>query len=84
MNIFQWTEDGTQLLCQDGANVQMLELESGKVSHTFNCSAATVDIEDIKDDPVTALAVGDDEFGSYLYTSYRSGLIVKWSRDGTF
>lgn len=60
----------------------MLELESGKVSYTFNCSAATADMEDIKDDPVTALAVSDDEFGSYLYTSYRSGLIVKWSRAG--
>lgn len=60
----------------------MLELESGKVSHTFNCSAVAADMEDIKDDPVTALAVSDDEFGSYLFTTYRSGLIVKWSRDG--
>jgi hypothetical protein len=62
----------------------MLELESGKVSHTFNCSAVTADMEDIKDDPVTALVVSDDEFGSYLFTSYRSGLIIKWSREGKF
>jgi len=77
----QWTEDGSHLLCQDGANVHMLELESGQVTSTFNCMSG---VEDIKDDPVTALTVSDDEFGKYLFTSYRSGLIIKWCRTGNY
>ncbi|XP_059469900.1 transducin beta-like protein 3 [Neocloeon triangulifer] len=77
-NQIAWTSDGTSFLCQDGAKVNMLELESGKVTTTF-CTSSSED-EDIKDDPVTAFALSEDEFGSYLFVSYRSGLIAKWSR----
>ncbi|XP_065342495.1 transducin beta-like protein 3 [Cloeon dipterum] len=76
-NQIAWTQDGNHMLCQDGAKIHMLELESGKVLYSFDNSTGD---SDIKDDPVTAFSVCEDEFGSYLFASYRSGLMIKWCR----
>uniref|UniRef100_A0A1B6CEK7 Uncharacterized protein n=1 Tax=Clastoptera arizonana TaxID=38151 RepID=A0A1B6CEK7_9HEMI len=68
-----WTSDGSEILCQCGSNIQILNVENGTISYTIGQELANDEEEDLI---LTFCLNNDDE---KVVTVHKSGLFKEWN-----
>ncbi|XP_055386353.1 transducin beta-like protein 3 [Condylostylus longicornis] len=71
-----WSKDGKEIFCQNSAEINVINVDNGKIVKKITQQ----EIEGLEEDIIYTFALSSDD--EHILTAHRSGLLKLWSRKG--